>query len=61
MVVGSIVGGLGLIVLSVAFIRLGASDRTERISLMVAEYGLSIAFLLAGVAIVGLAVSKLLG
>lgn len=61
MMIPSVVGGLGLIVLSVAFIRLGASDRTERISLVVAEYGLSIGFLLAGVALVGLAVSEVLG
>jgi uncharacterized membrane protein YciS (DUF1049 family) len=61
MVIPSVVGGLGLIVLSVAFIRLGASDQTERIPLLVAEYGLSIATLLAGVAIIGLAITRALG
>jgi hypothetical protein len=61
MVIPSVVGGLGLIVLSVAFIRLGASDQTERITLLVVEYGLSIATLLAGVAIIGLAITRVLG
>jgi hypothetical protein len=61
MVIASIVGGLGLIVLSVAFIRLGASDQTERVYLLVAEYGLSLVFLLAGVAFIGLAVTQVLG
>jgi hypothetical protein len=61
MVVASIVGGLGLIVLAVAFVRLGASDRTERIYILGAEYALSVVFLLAGVALIGLAITQVLG
>jgi hypothetical protein len=61
MVLELIVSGLGLIVLSVAFVRLGASDATERLYLLAFEYGFSVLFLLAGVALVGLALTRALG
>lgn len=61
MVVGPAVSGLGLIVLSVAFVRLAASDRTEKVYILVAEYGLAVVFLLAGVALIGYALTQVMG
>jgi len=55
-----LVAGLGLIVLSAAFIRLAVSNRTETIYLVALEYAFSLALLLAGLGLIALALLSLL-
>jgi len=56
-----LIAGLGLIVLSAAFIRLAVSDRTETVYLIALEYAFSLALLLAGLGLMALSVPTLAG
>lgn len=54
-----LMAGLGLIVLSAAFIRLAVSDRTETMYLLALEYAFSLALLVAGLGLMALALPAL--
>jgi len=56
-----LVAGLGLIVLSAAFVRLAVSDRTETMYLIALEYAFSLALLVAGLGLMALSLPALVG
>jgi hypothetical protein len=61
MSVKQLVAGLGLIVLSAAFVRLAVSDRTETMYLIALEYAFSLALLVAGLGLMALSLPALVG
>lgn len=59
MSIPQLVAGLGLIVLSAAFIRLAVSNRTETMYLLALEYAFSLALLLSGLGLMALSLLSL--
>jgi len=56
-----LVAGLGLIVLSAAFVRLAVSDRTETMYLVALEYAFSLALLVTGLGLMAVSLPTIVG
>jgi hypothetical protein len=53
-VVERIVAGIGLVLLGTTFLRLARTDTTDRLYLVVLEYGFALALVVAGVGLIAL-------